>query len=110
MCAIGDRRSTSNCSEAGDGGLGRLVNDLKRREGRFAVIGKTRFLKGGQKELSYFKEKARKSRIQFEVLLVQPGANEATESDDIIRLLATTELYLKKTTEANFRVVVNSGS
>jgi len=68
------------------------------------------FPQGWTKELSYFKEKARKSRIQFEVLPVQPGANEATMSDDILRLLATTELYLKKTTEADFRVVVNSGS
>lgn len=41
------------CITAKHGGLGRLVNDLKRREGRWTAVGKSRFLKGGQKELSY---------------------------------------------------------
>jgi hypothetical protein len=58
--------------------------------------------------MAYFREKARKSKVQIEVILVQPGASVDTVSDDILRLIATTELFLKKTTEATFRVVVNA--
>jgi hypothetical protein len=72
------------------------------------ATGNTRFLKGGQRELSYFKEKARKSRVEFEVVLVQPGANADSLTVPILQLLATTELFLKKTTNASFRVIVNA--
>lgn len=88
-------------------GVERLVRDLKRREAQWTATGHSRFLKGGQRELSYFKDKARKSRVEFEVVLVQPGANVATVTVPILQLLATTELFLKKTTDANFRVVLN---
>lgn len=89
-------------------GIERLVQDLKRREAQWAETGNTRFLKGGQRDLSYFKEKARKSRVEFEVVLVQPGATADTVSVPILQLLATTELFLKKTTNASFRVIVNA--
>jgi hypothetical protein len=59
------------------------------------------------KTLSYFKEKARRSKLDFEVILVQPGASAQTVSGDALRLLATTELFLSKTTEANFRFVAS---
>lgn len=98
------------CIAAKHAGIPRLANNMRRREALWATQGRTRFLKGGLKELSYFKEKARKSKLEFEVLLVQPGANVQTVSDDILRLIATTELFLKKTTEAIFRVAINSGT
>ncbi len=66
------------------------------------------FLKGDMKALAYFKEKARRSKLQFEVILVQPGASRQTVTEDSLRLLATTELYLVKTTEAAFRVIVSA--
>lgn len=88
-------------------GLPSLYNDLKRRHELWAQEGFSRFLKGGMKELSFFKEKSRRSKILFEVILVQPGASAATVTDDSLRLLATTELYLKKTTQAELRVVVS---
>jgi len=88
-------------------GVERLVRDLKRREAQWAASGNTRFLKGGPRQLSYFKEKARKSRLEFEVVLVQPGASVDSVTVPILQLLATTELFLKKTTDANFRVVLN---
>jgi hypothetical protein len=69
--------------------------------------GKTRFLKGDMKRLSYFKEKARRSKLEFEVVLVQPGASIATITDDSLRLLATTELYLLKTTQGRMRVILS---
>lgn len=89
-------------------GVERLVRDLKRREAQWTATGSTRFLKGGQRELSYFKEKARKSRVEFEVVLVQPGAHADSVTVPILQLLATTELFLKKTTDAKFRVVLNA--
>ena len=88
----------------------RLAKDLKRREAQWAANGATRFLKGGQRELSYFKEKSRKSKVEFEVVLVQPGASVDSVTVPILQLLATTELFLKKTTDANFRVVLNAAS
>jgi hypothetical protein len=51
--------------------------------------------------------KARRSKLEFEVVLVQPGASVATISDDSLRLLATTELYLLKTTRARMRVILS---
>jgi hypothetical protein len=60
------------------------------------------------KKLSYFKEKARKAALDFEVILVQPGASIASVTDDALRLVATTELYLVKTTQAAVRVVLSA--
>lgn len=88
-------------------GLPRLYLDLKRRHEIWAQEGYTRFLKGGMKELSYFKEKARRARLRFEMMLVQPGASASNINNDALLLLGTTELYLKKTTEADLRVVVS---
>ncbi len=89
-------------------GMGTLYHDLKRRHDLWKKEGVSRFLKGDIKKLSYFKEKARKSNLEFEVALVQPGGSTATVTDDILRLLATTELYLSKTTQAKFRVILSA--
>jgi hypothetical protein len=60
------------------------------------------------KKLAYFKEKSRRSTLDFEMILVQPGASITTVTDDALRLLATTELYLVKTTQAKVRVILSS--
>ncbi|ASP35468.1 DEAD/DEAH box helicase [Labrenzia sp. VG12] len=88
-------------------GLPTLYHDLKRRQETWAREGYTRFLKGDMKQLAYFKEKARRAKIEFEMILVQPGASAQTITEDALKLLATTELYLFKTTTAKFRVVVS---
>jgi superfamily II DNA or RNA helicase len=88
-------------------GLPVLYHDLKRRQDTWMREGKSRFLKGDMKALSYFKDKARRSKLEFEVILVQPGASKAAITDDCLRLLATTELYLLKTTQARMRVVLS---
>ncbi len=69
----------------------------------------TRFLKGGQRELSYFKEKARKSRVEFRGRSRTAGANADSVTIPILHMLATTELFLKKNhgTPAS-RVIVNA--
>ena len=87
------------------GGVQTLYHDLKRRHELWAREGASRFLKGDMKTLSYFKEKARRSKLDFEVILIQPGASAQTVSSDSLKLLATTELFLSKTTEAIFRFV-----
>jgi len=89
-------------------GLPRLYHDLKRRHDAWMKEGFSRFLKGDIKHLAYFKEKSRRAKLQFEAILVQPGASLATITDDSLRLLATTEIYLTKTTEAAFRVITSA--
>jgi hypothetical protein len=89
-------------------GLPTLYHDLKRRQEQWARQGYTRFLKGDMKKLSYFKEKARKAALDFEVILVQPGASITSVTNDALRLVATTELYLVKTTQAAVRVVLSA--
>jgi hypothetical protein len=59
-------------------------------------------------QLGYFREKARRAKLDFEAILVQPGASAETITDDSLRLLATTELYLSKTTQAALRVIVSA--
>jgi superfamily II DNA or RNA helicase len=88
-------------------GLPRLYKDLKRRQDIWVRQGHNRFLKGDLKGLSYFKEKSRRAKLEFEMILVQPGCSVASITDDALRLLATTELYLFKTTQAKFRVVLS---
>lgn len=88
-------------------GLPRLYHDLKRRHEAWTREGASRFLKGDMKALAYFKEKARRAKIDLEMMLIQPGASVATITDNSLRLLATTELYLTKTTHASFRVVIS---
>lgn len=89
-------------------GISKLARDLQRRHEAWFARGASRFVKGGMQELAYFKEKARRSNIEFETILVQPGASVQTITEDSLRLLATTELYLSKTTHAAFRVVVSA--
>lgn len=88
-------------------GLPRLYHELKRRHDAWVKVGASRFLKGDMKGLAYFKEKARRAKLRFEVVLVQPGASISTVTNDSLRLLAMTELYLTKTTEAAFRVIIS---
>jgi hypothetical protein len=85
-----------------------LYHDLKRRQDIWMREGASRFLKGDTKQLVYFKDKARRARLEFEMILVQPGASIATVTEDALKLLGTTELYLKKTSEANLRVILSA--
>jgi superfamily II DNA or RNA helicase len=88
-------------------GIPTLYHDLKRRNEQWMRSGHQRFLKGDMKLLTYFKDKARKSTLQFEVILVQPGASIGSITDDALRLIATTELYLFKTTQAKVRFIIS---
>jgi hypothetical protein len=81
--------------------------DLKRRHDAWVKEGASRFLKGDVSQLSALKEKLRRAQLLFEVVFVQPGASVRTITDDCLRLLATTELFLRKTTEAQFRLILS---
>jgi superfamily II DNA or RNA helicase len=89
-------------------GMVRLYHDLKRRHDLWMQSGSSRFLKGDIKKLAYFKDKSRRAAVEFEVIVVQPGASASSINEDALRLLATTELYLKKTAAAAFRVIVST--
>ncbi|MCE7995489.1 MAG: DEAD/DEAH box helicase family protein [Roseivirga sp.] len=86
-------------------GLSELQLHLRRRHQLWQDSGASRILKGDFKTMSYLKNKSRQVKVSFKVLIVQPGLSKATVTEDILRLLGTTELYLKKTTEAEFRVI-----
>ena len=88
-------------------GMNRLYHDLKRRHEAWMVGGHSRFLKGDIKQLAYFRDKSRRSTVEFEVIIVQPGASAAAINPDALLLLGTTELYLIKTAAAAFRVVLS---
>lgn len=88
-------------------GIKRLSDDLRRRQETWAKEGKSRFLKGDQRHLAYFAEKARRAKVEFEMVLVQPGGSVADIPSDALKLLATTELYLMKTTQSKFRVILS---
>jgi len=87
------------------GGLKKLSLDLRRRHEKWSLDGSSRLLKGDLKTLAYFVDKSRKARLRFEVVIVQPGISRSKLTPDIAKLLGTTELFLKRTTEADFRVV-----
>jgi superfamily II DNA or RNA helicase len=86
-------------------GLKKLSIDLRRRHESWVKLGGSRFLRGDLKTLSYFVEKSRKFTVKFEVIIVQPGLSRSSLTPDMAKLLGTTELFLKRTTEAEFRVV-----
>jgi superfamily II DNA or RNA helicase len=88
-------------------GLPRLYHDLKHRHDLWQKQGHSRFLKGDMRKLSYFKDKSRRARLELEVVLVQPGASVAGINPDALKLLATTELFLKKTAAADLRVIMS---
>lgn len=88
-------------------GMARLYHDLKRRHEIWAQEGHSRFLKGDIKQLAYFRDKARRAAVEFEVIIAQPGASAASVNDDALLLLGTTELYLRKTAAAGLRVILS---
>jgi hypothetical protein len=44
------------------------------------------------KQLGYFKDKTQRCKLQFEMVLAQPGASRATITNDSLRLSAMTEV------------------
>lgn len=88
-------------------GISSLYNEIQKRELLWNAQGYTRFLKGSLKDFNSLKNRARVSKIKFNVTIVQPGISKNKISNDMLRILATTELFLKKTSDAELLVIVN---
>ncbi|MFA8451816.1 MAG: hypothetical protein ACEPOW_14065 [Bacteroidales bacterium] len=86
-------------------GLNKLLKEIRSREEKWVKDNYTRFLKGKMKDFIYLKNKSRTSNIIFEIIIVQPGISKSKISNDMLRLLGTTELLIKKTSQGNFRVI-----
>lgn len=88
-------------------GIKELINTIKKRDSVWQSEGYSRFLKGDYEHLAYIKNKSRTSKIDFNVIIVQPGISKKLINEDMLRLLATTELFIKKTCQGNFRVITS---
>ena len=86
-------------------GISKLANALRSRHEASAKEGASRVLKGDLKLLAYFVDKSRKAKVSFQVIIVQPSVSAESYSPDMAKLLANTELFLKRTTEAEFRFI-----
>lgn len=78
---------------------------IKRRQEKWVASGYTRFLKGSIGDLAAIKDKSRTIPIKFHVEIVQPGLSKGLINAEGLKLLGSTELYIKKTTLADLRVV-----
>lgn len=86
-------------------GFDALYEHIKRREAKWRHAGNTRFIKGTLDDLLVFKKFARQAKLALEVSIYQPGLSKSEVSTDIRQLLACTESYLIKTTEARLKVI-----
>lgn len=86
-------------------GISRLYERLKDREQIWRTEGASRFLKGGLSDLANIKRRSRTAAITLQVYVVQPGLRKDAVSADMLRVLGSTELYLKNTAQADLIVV-----
>jgi superfamily II DNA or RNA helicase len=89
------------------GGLEKMVSDMFRRNKKWSDLGYDRFLKGDSKTLNLFKNMSLRKRLLFEVIIVQPGLSKSQISQECLSLLATTELFISKTTQGKLRVILS---
>ena len=86
-------------------GMKYIVEHIKKRENVWKNKNQTRFLKGSIRELEIIKRKSYTYKLKLNVIIVQPGLKKSIVSDDILRLLECTAVYLKKTTNADLEVI-----
>lgn len=86
-----------------------LVDHLKAREAKWQASGHTRYLKGSPRDMVNFQRFARVADVKMEVIIVHPGLSRAQvePAEAVAKLLASTELFLKKTADANLRIVAS---
>lgn len=91
-------------------GLRKMGDHMKRRHERWADKGGSRFIKGDMRMFRTLEKLSRKTGVELEVLIVQPGLSKAkaVESPEVRRLLGSTELYLRRTADAPLRVIVSA--
>ena len=86
-------------------GLARLYLHIKNREQLSAKKGQSRFIKGSISQFADFKNMARTMPVKFHVTIVQPGVSSSSITEEMLKLLGTTELFIKKTTQADLDVI-----
>lgn len=85
-------------------GLPYVYKHIKKRESAWRDRGNTRFLKGNIATLENLKNRARTTPVEFQVTIVQPGVLRSSVTEEMLKLLGTTELFIKKTTMAELQV------
>lgn len=85
-------------------GIPYFYKHIKSREQNWRNRGNSRFLKGDISDLENFKNRSRTTPVIFQVTIVQPGVSVGSVSEEMLKLLGTTELFIKKTTLAGLQV------
>ena len=85
-------------------GLAYVYRHVKKRESAWRGKGQSRFLKGNIATFENLKNRARTTPIEFQVTIVQPGVLKPSITEEMLKLLGTTELFIKKTTMAELQV------
>jgi superfamily II DNA or RNA helicase len=90
------------------GGIKRLYEHLKHREGLWQKDNVSRFLKGSISDLANIKCRSRTARLKLDVYIIQPGLRKTRVSAEMLKVLGSTTLYLNKTAQAELIVVGSS--
>lgn len=85
-------------------GMECFYKHVSRREKYWVEKGYSRFLKGTIRDLNTIKNKARTSKLRFEVMIIQPGLSVGKVNRELLKLLGCTASYVKKTTQAELVV------
>jgi hypothetical protein len=87
----------------------RLCKHLRVREQKRISDGKnSRFEKGDLKTLGKITSKASNLEPEFTIWIIQPGLSKSKTSIEQLRLLASTELYLKETSDIPLKVIASA--
>lgn len=90
-------------------GISRLYGHIRRREERWRNDNASRFLKGSMSDLASLKRRARTAPVKLQVYIVQPGLKKDDVSEDMLRVLGSTSVYLKNTAQSELVVVGSEG-
>ena len=85
--------------------LNYLYHHIKRRDEQWQPRGYSRFIKGNIKDLAAIRDKSRTTPLKFHVEIVQPGLSIEKVTEEGLKLLGSTALYIKKTTMAELSVI-----
>jgi superfamily II DNA or RNA helicase len=85
--------------------LNYLYHHIKHRQKLWRNRGYSRFLKGGIEDLASIRNRSRTLPIRFSVVIVQPGLSIKKINEDLLNLLGSTSVYIKKTTMAELVVI-----
>lgn len=85
--------------------LDHFLKHIVKREELSLKRGSSRFLKGDIKRLVELKNRARTTPVRLEVTIVQPGIDKKKITPEMLKLLGSTSLFIKKMSMAELEVV-----